>query len=224
MYPGVAFPGCRLVRQFPHPWQTANHHGRFATTPKSRGGCFPARRTRLLGVPPTSSLRGCSGCYTLSADSHQPTSALRALVGLRSVPSRRRGGAGLGHFSPGAGHVFCVLGKKPSMEGSVAPATNVDPGRSACPVVSVPFGRQNPTLRRRSHACYLALPSSLRRGTCRCLAAFPLVVPPTLACRLGLGAARRPCRGLPLASSVGAWIWTPAPRHHPGCSLPARFV
>lgn len=92
IYPGVALPGCRLVRQPPHPWQAANHHGRFATTPKSRGGCFPARRTRLLGVPPTSDLAGRSGCYTLSADFHQPPAALRALGGLRSNPSPEGGG------------------------------------------------------------------------------------------------------------------------------------
>lgn len=98
-------PGFSTCPPAPLPWQAANHHGRFATTPRSRGGCFPARHTRLLGVPPTSDLAGRSGCYTLSADFHQPTSALRAWVGLRSF-SPREVGAGLGHFSPGAGHVF----------------------------------------------------------------------------------------------------------------------
>lgn len=47
------------------------------------------------------------------------------------------------------------------------------------------------------------------------LAAFPLVVPPTLACRLGLRVARRLRQGLPFTSSVGALAWARPPGHHP---------
>ena len=138
-----------------------------------------------IPLPPT--LRGRSGCYTLSAVSHQPNS-LAGLFGpaFPSFPLSGGGGAGLGHFSPGAGHVFRFSSQKaPFQEGWPIRTNGKFPERSACPVVSMPFGRQNPTLRL-PFACLLLGPSfGPARQPPRAVPAFPLVVPSTLACRLG---------------------------------------
>jgi len=72
-----------------------------------------------ISLPPT--LPGRSGCYTLSAVPHQPTSCLAGLGRAAFLstfplgfPFGSDGGAGLGHLSPGAGHVFCFfIGKNP---------------------------------------------------------------------------------------------------------------
>lgn len=104
------------------------------------------------------------------------------------------GGAGLGHFSPGAGHVFRYFHRKNPFQVGGPWRANVikNPERSACPVVLVPFERP------KSHtplpfACLL-LGSPFgpaRRPFPRSVPAFPLVVLLTLACRLG--SRPRPC-------------------------------
>jgi hypothetical protein len=93
------------------------------------------------------------------------------------------------------------------------------PKRSACPVVSWPFEPQNPTLRCRSHACYLARSFEHR---CHLSASqSPLVVPLALALLLGHARTTNPggaTLGVPLRRS---WCGWPDGVPPPSCSGPS---
>ena len=125
-------------------------------------------------------LRGRSGCYTLNAGF--PSTVLSFAGFDRAAFDFRR--AGLGHYRLVPDTSLRFRQETHSCWVRLCSQT-VFPERSACPVVSMPFGRQNPTLLCLSHACYLALPAIARFDISRHLAAHPLVMPRALACWLG---------------------------------------
>jgi len=116
IYPKVAILGCRLVLFLPHPRRERLPPWPLFYDSEEPGWLLPHPSHQTTRRFPY--LRPCGPFGLLHPKcGSSPTNHRRARLDRAAFPSsffpgfpsESSGGAGLGHFSPGAGHVFCFL-------------------------------------------------------------------------------------------------------------------